>query len=170
MTRTILIHYGNLGSSCIGSSCIGSSCIRPGPFALLSIARFLQTLRLFVAFSFTIGGKVLFPVAVFIRKAGNMSITSLRLSRSRSCRTRTHWQGWFGLTIQVGSELLCKGNQIILCFWLSGMLNCSRIFCCIGSSNPAKKSITSILAGLLASSPISVWRVLNRRRNLSSDS
>ena len=40
MTRTRLIHYRNLRSRCIG----------PGPFPLLSIVRFLLTLRLFVAF------------------------------------------------------------------------------------------------------------------------
>ncbi len=68
MTRTRLIHYNNLCSSCIA----------PGPFALLSIVRFLLTLRLFVAFSFTIGAKDLFPTAVFIQIAGNNSITSLR--------------------------------------------------------------------------------------------
>ncbi len=56
MTQTILIHRSNLCSSCIG----------PGPFALLSIARFLLTLRLFVAFSFTIGAKGPFPAALFI--------------------------------------------------------------------------------------------------------
>ncbi len=107
MTRTRLIHYCNLCSRCIG----------PGPFALLSIARFLPTLRLFVAFSFTIGAKDLFPAAVFMRRAGNKSITLLRLGKSRRYRTRTRLQGWFGLTIQIGSELLRKGNQIMLCFW-----------------------------------------------------
>ncbi len=55
------------------------------------------------------------------------------------------------------------------CF-VSGMLSCSRIFYCIGSSNPVKKSITSILARSLASFPICDLRVLNRRRNISSDS
>ncbi len=107
MTRTKLIHYGNLGSSRTG----------PGPFALLSITRFLPSLRLFVVFSFTIRAKNLFPAAVFMRRAGNKSITLPRLSRSGRCRTRTRWQRWFGLTIQVGSELLCKGNQIMLCSW-----------------------------------------------------
>ncbi len=107
MTRTRLIHYGNLCSSYT----------RPGSFALLSIARFFPTLRLFVAFSFTIGAKDLFPAAVFMRRAGNNSIILFMLSRSGKRRTRTRWQGWFELTIQVGSELLCKGNQIMLCFW-----------------------------------------------------
>ena len=55
------------------------------------------------------------------------------------------------------------------CF-VSRMLDCLRIFCCIDSSNSAKKSLTSILAGLLASSPIYVLRVLNRRKNVLSDS
>ncbi len=107
MTRTRFIHRSNLCTSCIG----------PGPFALLSIARFLPILRLFVAFSFTIGAKDLFPAAVFIQKAGARSITSLRLERSGRCRTSTRWQGWFGLTIEVGSELFRKSNQIMLCFW-----------------------------------------------------
>ncbi len=107
MTRTRLIHRGNLCSICIG----------PGPFALLSIARFLPTLRLFVAFSFTIRAKDLFPAAVFLQRARGRSITSLRLSGSRRCRTSTRWQGWFGLTIEVGSELLRKSNQIMLCIW-----------------------------------------------------
>ncbi len=107
MIRTRLIHYGNLCSSCI----------RPGLFALLSIARFLPTLRLLVAFFFTIGAKDLFSAAVFMRRAGNKSITSPRSSRSRRFKTRTRCQGWFGLTIQVGSELLRKGYQIMLCFW-----------------------------------------------------
>ncbi len=106
MTRTRLIHRRTLCSSCIG----------PGPFALLSIVGFLLTLRLFVAFSFTIGAKDLFPSVFFIQRAGCRSINSLRLSRSRKCGTSTRWQGWFGLTIEVGSELLCKSNQIMICF------------------------------------------------------
>ncbi len=89
ITQTRLIHYSNLCSSCIG----------PGPFALLRIARFLPTLRLFVAFSFTIGAKDLFSAAILIRKAGDRSITLLRLSKSGRCRTSTRWQRWFGLTI-----------------------------------------------------------------------
>ena len=107
ITQTRLIHYCNLWSSCIG----------PGPLALLSIAGFLPTLLPFVAFSFTIGAKDLFPATVVMRRAGHKSITLLRLRKSRRCRTRTYWQRWFGLTIQVGSELLHKGNQIMLCFW-----------------------------------------------------
>ncbi len=107
MTPTRLIHYGNLCSNCIA----------PGPSGLLSIVRVLPTLRLFVVFSFTIGAKDLFPSAVFIRRSGNKTITLLSLSRSRRCRTRTRCQGWFGLTNQVGSKLLWKGNQIMLCFW-----------------------------------------------------
>ncbi len=107
MTRTRFIHYGNLYSSCIG----------PGPFAFLSIARFLLTLRFFVAFSFTIGAKYLFIAAVFMRRAGNKSITLQRLSKSGKCRASTRWQRRLGLTIQVGSELPCKGNQIMLSFW-----------------------------------------------------
>ncbi len=107
MTRTRLIHRRNLCSSCIG----------PGPFALLSIARFLPTLSLFVAFSFTIGAKNLFPAAFFIQRAGGRSITSPRLSGSGRCSTSTRRQRWFGLTIEVGSELLRKSNQIMLCFW-----------------------------------------------------
>ncbi len=47
ITRTRLIHCSNLCSSCI----------RPGLFTLLSAARFLLTLRLLVAFYFTIGAK-----------------------------------------------------------------------------------------------------------------
>ena len=89
MTETRLIHYSNLFSSYI----------RPGPFALLSIARFLLTLRLFVAFSFTMVAKDLFPAAFFMQKAGNRSITLLRVKRSGRCRTSTRWQGWFKLTI-----------------------------------------------------------------------
>ena len=54
------------------------------------------------------------------------------------------------------------------CF-VSGMLDCLQIFCCIGSSNPAKKSITSILAGSLVSIPICALRILNRRRQISFD-
>ncbi len=107
MTWTRLIHRINLCSSCIG----------PGPFALLSIAGFLPTLRLFVAFSFTIGAKDLFPAVVSIQRAGGRSITSLRLSRSTRCGTSTRRQEWNGLTIKVGSELFCKSNQIMLCFW-----------------------------------------------------
>ncbi len=107
MTRTRLIHCSNLCSSCIG----------PDSFALLSIPGFLPTLRLFVVFSFTIGAKDLFPTAVFIQRAGSRSITSPRLSRSRWCGISTRWQGWFGLTIEVGTELLRKSNQIMLYFW-----------------------------------------------------
>ncbi len=107
MTRTRLIHRSNLWSSCIG----------PGPFALLSIAGFLPTLRLFVAFSFIIGAKDLFNAVVFIQRAGCRRITLLKLSRSRRCGTSTHWQGWFALTIEVGSELFRKSHQIMLCFW-----------------------------------------------------
>ncbi len=83
MTRTRLIHRSNLCSICIGL----------GPFALLSIAGFLPTLHLFVAFSFTIGAKDLFPAVFFIQRDGGRSITSLRLSRSGRCRTSTRWQG-----------------------------------------------------------------------------
>ncbi len=107
MTRSRLIHRSNLCSSCIG----------PGPFALLSIARFLPILHLFVAFYFTIGAKNLFPSAVLMGRAGNKSITSPRLSRNGRCRTKTRWRRWFRLTIQVGSELRYKGNQIMLCSW-----------------------------------------------------
>ncbi len=72
MTSSRHIHCSNLSYSCI----------EPGFFALLSIVGFLPTLRLFVAFYFTIGAKDFFSTAVFMRKAGNKSITSLRLSRS----------------------------------------------------------------------------------------
>ena len=68
-------------------------------------------------FSFTIRAKDLFPAAVFMQKAGTKSITSLRLSRRWRCSKSTRWQGWFKLTIQIGSELLRKSNQIMLCFW-----------------------------------------------------
>ncbi len=105
MTGTRLIHYCSLCSSCIG----------PGPFALLSKARLLPTLNLFEAF-FTIGAKDFFFAAVFMRRAGNKIITLLKLSKIRRCRTVTRWQGWFGLTIQVESELLRNSNQIMLCF------------------------------------------------------
>ncbi len=107
MTRTRLIHHSNLCSSCIG----------PGFFVLLSIARFLPTLRLFVAFSFTIGAKDLFPAVVFLQRASGRSISLLRLSRSGRCEASTRWQGWFGLTIEVGLELFRKSNQIMLSFW-----------------------------------------------------
>ncbi len=107
ITQTRLIHHSNLCSSCIG----------PGPSALLRIAGFLPKLCLFVAFSFTIGVKDPFSAAVSMRRADNKSVTLLKLSRSGRCRTRTRWQGLFGLTILVRSELLRKGNQIMLCFW-----------------------------------------------------
>ena len=79
MTWTRLIQCSNLCSSCIG----------PGFFALLTIAGFLLTLHLFVTFSFTIVAKDLFSTAVFLQRAGNKSITLLKLSRSRKCRTST---------------------------------------------------------------------------------
>ncbi len=78
---------------------ICSSYVGPGFFTLLSIARFLPTLRFFVAFSFTIGAKDLCSSAVFMQRAGGMSINLLRLSWCWRCRMSTHWQGWFGLTI-----------------------------------------------------------------------
>ena len=89
ISRTRFIHYSNLCSSCIG----------PSVPALLSIARFLPTLRLFVTFSFTIRAKNLFLMAVFIQRAGDSSITSLRLSKSGRCRMSMRWQGWFRVTI-----------------------------------------------------------------------
>ncbi len=107
MTLTRVIHCSNLYSRCIG----------PGFFALLSITGFLPTLRLFVAFSFTIGANDLFSAAVFMWKVGNKSIILLRLRRSGRCRAITYWQRWFRLTIQVGLELLRESNQIMLCFW-----------------------------------------------------
>ncbi len=64
MTQTRLIYCSNLCSSCI----------RSGFFALLSIAGFLPTLRLFVIFSFIIGAKDLFSTAVFMQRAGSNSI------------------------------------------------------------------------------------------------
>ncbi len=79
MTQTRLFHCSN--------TC--SSCIKPGFFALLSIVRFLLTLRLFVIFSFTIRAKDLFPTVVFMRRAGKKSFTLLRLSRNGRCRTNT---------------------------------------------------------------------------------
>ncbi len=82
ITRTTLIHCNKLCSTCIG----------PCPFALLSIARFLSTLGLFVAFFFTIGAKDLCSMSVVIRRAGDRSINLLRLSRSGRCWTSTHWQ------------------------------------------------------------------------------
>ncbi len=97
-TWTRLIYCSNLCSSNIG----------PGFFPLLSIAGFLPTFRFFVVFSFTIGAKELFSTAVYMQRAGNKSITLLRLSKNKKCRTSTCWQGWFGLTIQAGSELLRK--------------------------------------------------------------
>ena len=57
---------------------------------------------------------------------------------------------------------------IISCF-VSGMLHCLQIFHYIDLSNPAKKSINSILAGSLASSLICVLRVLNCQKNVSFD-
>ncbi len=107
MTQTRLIHRSNLCSSCI----------EPVPFVLLSIAGFLPALRLFVAFSFIIGAKNLYPAVFFIQRAGGRSITLLKLSRSRRCGTITRLQGWFGLTIEVGLDFLRKSNQIMLCFW-----------------------------------------------------
>ncbi len=89
ITQTGLIHCRNLCSNCIG----------PGFFALLSIARFLPTLRLFMAFSFTIGAKDFFSTAVFMQRASNKSITLSRLRRSRRCRMSIRWQRLFGLTI-----------------------------------------------------------------------
>ncbi len=83
MTRTRLIHC----------SLLCCSCIEPAFFMLLSIAGFLSTLRFFVAFSFTIGAKDLFPAPVFMRRAGDNCMTLLRLSRSIKCKTSTHWQG-----------------------------------------------------------------------------
>ncbi len=81
MTLTRLIYCYNLCSSCIG----------PDLFALLSIVGFLPTLCLFVAFSLTIGAKNVFPATVSMRRAGNRSITSLRVSRNGECRTSTNW-------------------------------------------------------------------------------
>ncbi len=89
MTWTRLIHCSNLCSNFI----------EHGFFALLSIAGFLPTLRLLVAFSFTIRAKDLFFTTVFMRRAGNKSITLLRLSRIGGCKTSTGWQRWFELTI-----------------------------------------------------------------------
>ena len=89
MTQTRLIHHDNLCSSCIW----------PGPIMLLKIAGFLLTLRLLVAFSFTIGVKDPFPAAVSIRRADNKSIILLSLSRSGSCWTSTRWQRLIELTI-----------------------------------------------------------------------
>ncbi len=109
MTWSRLIHCSNLRSSYVG----------PGLFALLSIAGFFLILRLFVAFSFTIGAKDLFSMAVHMRKVGDMSITLLKLSRSIKCRTNTYWQCWIGLTIQVESEFPRESNQIMLHFWYS---------------------------------------------------
>ena len=83
MTQTRLIHFSNLCSSCIG----------PGFFALISIAGFLLILRLFVAFSFIIGAKDLFPTDVLMRRVGNRSIILLRLNRSGKCMISTRWQG-----------------------------------------------------------------------------
>ncbi len=157
MTQTRLIHHGNLCSSCIG----------PGPFALLSIARLLPTLRLFVAFSFTIRAKNLFPAAVFMRRAGNKSINSLKLSRSRTVGRRRVGRDGLGSRSRLGQSFFARATRSCL---VSGMLDCLRIFLCISLSNLAKKSITSMLAGSLASSPICVLRVLNRRKNVSSDS
>ncbi len=107
MTQTRLIYCSNQCSSCIGL----------GLIELLSIAEFLPTLRPFVAFFLTIGAKALFPTAVLMRKAGDKSITLLRLSKNGRCRTSTHWQARFRLTIHVGSELFHVGNQIMRCFW-----------------------------------------------------
>ena len=82
ITQTRLSHCSNLCSSCIG----------PSFFALLSIAGFLLTLRLFEAFSFIIVAKGLFPTAVFMQKVSNKSITPLRLNRSGRCKMNTRWQ------------------------------------------------------------------------------
>ncbi len=89
MIQTRLTHNSNLCSSRIW----------PGPFPLLSIARFLPTLRLFVVFSFIIGAKDLNSAAVFIQRAGDRSIALLRLNRSGRCKTSTCWQGWLELMI-----------------------------------------------------------------------
>ena len=126
MTQTRLIHYSNLCSSYIG----------PSRFALLSIARFLSTLRFFVDFFFTIGAKDLFSMAFLLPRASHRSITSLRLSKSGRCRTSTYWPGWFRLTILVGSELLCKGSQIMLCFWHAWLFADSLLYCLV---QPCKK-------------------------------
>ncbi len=82
MTRTKPIHCSNLYSRCIGA----------GLFALLSIAGFLPTLRLFVAFSFTIRAKDFFSTAVLMQRASDMSITSLKWSQNTRCRTSMYWQ------------------------------------------------------------------------------
>ncbi len=146
-SQTRLIHRSNLCSSYIG----------PLPFALLSIAGFLPTLRLFVAFSFTIGAKDLF-LAVFFR-----NITLLKLSSVGQVRDG---RDGLGPRSRLGQSLFAIATKSCI---VSGTLHCSRVFCCIGSSNPAKKSITSILAGSLASSPICILRILNCRTNVSSD-
>ena len=97
------------------------SCIKLGLFVLLSIAGFLSTLLLFVALFFTIWAKELFPTAFLMQIASNRSITLLRWSRTERRKTSICWQEWFRLTIHVGSELLCKGNHLMLFFrytWL----------------------------------------------------
>ncbi len=107
MTWTRLIHCSNLCSSSIGL----------GFFALLSLAGFLLTLRLFVASSFTIGAKYLFSTVVLMQESDDRSINWLKLSRSGRCRTSTNWQRWFKFMIQVESKLFCERNQIMLSFW-----------------------------------------------------
>ncbi len=69
---------------------------------------------LFVVFSFTIW---FFSTAVCIWRAGNMTITLLRLRKNGKCKTSTRWQWLFRLTIHVGFDLLYEGNQIMLSFW-----------------------------------------------------
>ena len=72
-----------------------------------------------------------------------------------------------GSRFRLGQSFFARATRS--CF-VSGMLDCLQNFCCIGSSNRAKKSITSILARLLTSFSICVLRLLNRRNNVSSDS
>ncbi len=72
-----------------------------------------------------------------------------------------------GSQSRLGRSFFARANRS--CF-VSSKLDCSRIFYCIASSKLAKKSMTFILAKSLASSPIYILRVLNRPRNVSSDS
>ena len=72
-----------------------------------------------------------------------------------------------GSRSRLGQNFFARATRSCFVF---GMLDCSRIFGCIDSSNPATKNITSILAGSLGSSPIYVLRVLNPWRNVSSHS
>ena len=80
--------------------------------------------------------------------------------------------------VRVGTDGLGSRSRLSLSFFagairslfVSGPLDCLRIFCYIGLSTPTKKRMTSILALSLLLSQICILRVLNRRWKVSSDS